>query len=161
MADAAEQQAVQRVSSAELYNYFRDYDRTTGRYIESDPIGLAGGMNPYLYAEGNPLTFIDPSGLAGFKDSLRAVLLAIMQIASGDPELGPRPPDLPPKQPPGIERPLKDPPEKPKGPKSPGKGRALGIPFVVWEILQELCRHGAHSGIGCIAGDKRSLDTIC
>ncbi len=44
------------------YNYYRDYDPTTGRYIQSDPIGLAGGSNPYLYAEGNPVRYVDPSG---------------------------------------------------------------------------------------------------
>ena len=47
------------------YNYFRDYDPTTGRYIEADPIGLNGGLNIYGYANQNPLTFIDPLGLAG------------------------------------------------------------------------------------------------
>ena len=45
------------------YNRYRDYDPTTGRYIQADPIGLAGGANPYLYAEANPLRFTDPLGL--------------------------------------------------------------------------------------------------
>jgi RHS repeat-associated protein len=45
------------------YNYFRDYDSKTGRYLESDPIGLAGGMTTYGYAFGSPTNNIDPRGL--------------------------------------------------------------------------------------------------
>lgn len=47
------------------YNYFRTYDPSTGKYLESDPIGLGGGLNTYGYAEVNPLRLIDPFGLAG------------------------------------------------------------------------------------------------
>ncbi|WP_168454847.1 RHS repeat-associated core domain-containing protein [Sphingopyxis microcysteis] len=45
------------------YNYYRDYDPTLGRYVQADPIGLGGDVNPYAYAAANPLVGIDPLGL--------------------------------------------------------------------------------------------------
>ncbi|MFS1524422.1 RHS repeat-associated core domain-containing protein [Microbulbifer sp. 2304DJ12-6] len=47
-----------------FYNYFRDYDPSLGRYIQSDPIGLDGGINTYGYALQNPLMYSDPTGEA-------------------------------------------------------------------------------------------------
>jgi RHS repeat-associated protein len=45
-----------------FYNYFRDYDPQVGRYVESDPIGLEGGLNTYSYVGSSPLTYRDPLG---------------------------------------------------------------------------------------------------
>ncbi len=48
------------------YNYHRDYDTSGGRYVQSDPIGLEGGVSTYGYAGGKPLTQVDPLGLATY-----------------------------------------------------------------------------------------------
>ena len=45
------------------YNFFRDYEPPLGRYVQSDPIGLKGGMNTYIYTNQRPIISTDFSGL--------------------------------------------------------------------------------------------------
>lgn len=45
------------------YNYFRDYEPSTGRYVESDPDGLQGGLSTFSYVGNSPLQNFDPFGL--------------------------------------------------------------------------------------------------
>ena len=49
-------------SGPTYYNYFRDYDPGIGRYSQSDPIGLSGGLNLYDYVGADPLNYVDPDG---------------------------------------------------------------------------------------------------
>jgi RHS repeat-associated protein len=68
-------------------NYFRDYDPATGRYVESDPMGLAAGIDPYLYAAANPVWSFDSYGLASCSYSVAAHSLSCTPNAGGQPLL--------------------------------------------------------------------------
>lgn len=56
------------------YNYFRDYEAGVGRYVQSDPIGLGGGVAQFGYAGADPLSWTDPFGHAPTRKSRDAVI---------------------------------------------------------------------------------------
>ena len=63
------------------YNRHRYYDPNTGRFISKDPIGLAGGINPYAYAD-NPTGWIDPLGLSAASDLPRVKGQSVSGVGS-------------------------------------------------------------------------------
>jgi RHS repeat-associated protein len=70
------------------YNYYRDFDPQTGRYVESDPIGLYGGTNPYAYTANQPILTTDPLGLCApgthpaTPDDIKKILAEANKIAA-------------------------------------------------------------------------------
>jgi len=72
------------VETGTHYNYFRDYEPETGRYVQSDPIGLDGSDNVYAYVDSDPLFYFDFNGLqkkGKFSQSkLAYVLVGCMKI---------------------------------------------------------------------------------
>ena len=62
------------------YNLTRDYNSLVGRYMQSDSIGLAGGLNTYLYANANPVKYIDPTGEAAQVCLIPGLCPAIVQV---------------------------------------------------------------------------------
>lgn len=63
-------------------NYFRTYDARVGRYLESDPIGIAGGTNTYGYVAQNPLATSDPLGLFDYPQHLLITQIALKNLGA-------------------------------------------------------------------------------
>jgi RHS repeat-associated protein len=78
------------------YKYFRDYSPEIGQYVESDPIGLRGGLNTYAYVSGNPIRFADLFGLASTSDDPSGSFIVCgTEEYIEDPAAGTRRPKLP------------------------------------------------------------------
>lgn len=70
--------------SGTTYNMFRTYDASTGRYLESDPLGQAAGLSTYGYVFGSPLMAYDRLGLYAWEAALLdRVIGAVVGCASG------------------------------------------------------------------------------
>lgn len=74
----------QDVETGLWVNGYRTYDDSIGRYLESDPFGLSGGLNTYTYASANPIGLIDPLGLYCLKEwQIKGVAGAVVGGAVG------------------------------------------------------------------------------
>lgn len=136
-----------------LYYYrARYYDSQLKRFISVDPIGFDDGFNVYAYVGGDPINYFDGNGLErehrsnkrksskGKHESGRARNARDKGGEKGDA-----------RRKPNNNKRRSVPGKRPSSPRSPG-----GLALPAWDILQEMCRLGVHSGIGCLPENDRS-----
>ncbi|MET7141278.1 RHS repeat-associated core domain-containing protein [Xanthomonas sp. PPL139] len=63
-------------------NYFRDYEPGTGRYVQSDPLGVYGDISLYGYVAGDPISFSDSKGLVKWSGYMHGLGLGHVAIAA-------------------------------------------------------------------------------
>ncbi|MBM4084116.1 MAG: hypothetical protein FJ272_04945, partial [Planctomycetes bacterium] len=61
----------------------RYYDRSTGRFLTPDPIGIAGGINLYAYCQNDPIGSVDPEGFGPIVSAIKSLLFTPAKVAKG------------------------------------------------------------------------------
>ena len=139
----------------------RDYDAEVGRWTAVDPMLFSDiAVNLYAYSIGDPINFVDNEGAAPRRP----------RDEVGEPPSGHRSnarESVRERHEKGDARRARDrggergdarrrlPRKRPKGWKGPWPPRVpIFVPFISWEILQEMCRSGAYSGPGCVENEQ-------